>query len=67
MYVETFDGSFKEQTTDIDSNHCCGRGYPAHCLRTYGADKNTSAHHKRHGETSEPKLMRDIMQLVRCH
>jgi hypothetical protein len=52
MYVETFDGSFKEQTIDIESNHCCGRGYAAHCLRTYRASKkNTSAQHKRHGET----------------
>ena len=51
MYFETVDGSLKEQTIDIDSNHCCGRGYAAHCLRTYGASKNTSAQHKRHGET----------------
>ena len=43
MYVETDDGSLKEQTIDIDSNRCCGRGYAAHCLRTYGATKNTSA------------------------
>ena len=52
MYVETVDGSLKEETIDIDSNHCCGIGYAAHCLRTYGASKNTSAQHKRHGETT---------------
>jgi len=49
MYVETFDGSLKEQIIDKDSNHCCGRGYAAHCLRTYWASKNMSAQQKRHG------------------
>jgi len=50
----------KEQTIDIDSNNCCGRGYAAHCLRTYGASKNTSAQHKRHGETVFSECMKKI-------
>ena len=62
MYVEMVDGSLREQKIDIDSNHCCGRGYAAHCLRTYGASKNTSAQHKRHGETF--KLMRERMDSI---
>ena len=33
-YVETIDSSLKDQSDDIDSNYCCGRGYAAHCLRT---------------------------------
>ena len=63
MYVETVDGSFKEQTINIDSNHCCGRGYAAHCLRTYRASKkNTSAQHKRHGETPQ-NIKAEIQEL----
>ena len=49
MYVETVDGSFKEQTIDIDSNHCCGRGYAAHCLRTYRASKKKTSLHSTRG------------------
>ena len=47
MYVETVDGSSKKQTININSDHCCGRGYATHCLRTDGASKKTRLHSKR--------------------
>jgi len=52
VYVETIDSSMKDQSDDIDSNYCCGRGYAAHCLRTMERARNTSAQHERHGETN---------------
>jgi len=45
------DSSLKDQSDDIDSNYCCGRGYAAHCLCTTERARNTSAQHERHGET----------------
>ena len=50
VHVETVDSSFKERTSDIDSDHRCSREYAARCLGTYGASKNTSAQHKRRGD-----------------
>ena len=51
MHVETIDSSLKDQSDDIDSNYCCGRGYVAHYLRTTERARNTSAQDESHGET----------------
>jgi len=71
MYVETVDGSFKEQTIDIDSNHCCGRAYAAHCLRTYRASKKhvCTAQEARWDSTediAEETLTKDVSSLSVC-
>jgi len=34
LYVETIDSLLKDQSDDIDSKYCYGRGYAVHCLRT---------------------------------